>query len=360
MRNCHKFSHRAAVLLFAAVFGTSSLPAYARAADHGPGVEGAAASEAGTRTYVDICSYPDRYQAGLQAESGLIRREDGTVSYQGVNYRRKANTQAILAMGIDRSDDLEEAKTGWEGGQSDGIFLMAYQEDTGKEDLILIPRDSLTRFNVPDKASGLDLGDSMIGPVTLAYAVGDGKDGSCANMKEAVSGLLAGLPIDHYAAFDMAVLSVLNDAVGGVTVTIPTEGMESRDPAFVYGSEVTLQGSQAEKFLRFRDITKDGSALQRLEQHKAYIRGFEKALAAAAGSDLTAVLSLRETIRPYIVTDMLPGEYTELALAFARQADTDSIRTLPGQELTGTRFDEYYVDYEQAIPMLLELFYEQI
>ena len=65
-------------------------------------------------------------------------------------------------------------------------------------------------------------------------------------MVESVQKLLCGFTIDQYMAVDTTVVAQLNDAVGGVTVTVPTEGMEKKDPAFVKGNQVTLHGKQAE------------------------------------------------------------------------------------------------------------------
>ena len=55
----------------------------------------------------------------------------------------------------------------------------------------------------------------------LAYAYGNGKDTSCQYMVDAVSRLFYGIPVNGYAAFNMETIAALNDAVGGVTVTIP-------------------------------------------------------------------------------------------------------------------------------------------
>lgn len=65
-----------------------------------------------------------------------------------------------------------------------------------------------------------------------------------------------GAKIDSYMAADLEIIGSLNDAVGGVAVTIPTLGMEQADPEFVFGQTVRLDGEQAERFVRFRDTGK--------------------------------------------------------------------------------------------------------
>lgn len=80
-------------------------------------------------------------------------------------------------------------------------------------------------------------------------------------MQEAVSNLLFDLKIDGYLAANISSIALLNDEVGGVTVTIQDEGLDSRDPALTKGRTVRLNGKQAEIFVRYRDITKAQTAI---------------------------------------------------------------------------------------------------
>ena len=73
--------------------------------------------------------------------------------------------------------------------------------------------------------SGNELGKDMQHP-TLAYAYGDGREelsiyGGCSIRT------CGGLKIEWYLAADTSAIPVLNDEVGGVTVTIETDGMEN-------------------------------------------------------------------------------------------------------------------------------------
>ena len=77
--------------------------------------------------------------------------------------------------------------------------------------------------------------------ITLAFSYGDGAKGSCENTVREVSELLKAFPIDHYMAADMSTINLLNDAVGGVTVMVPS-GMEQADPELLQGSQITLKG----------------------------------------------------------------------------------------------------------------------
>ena len=46
---------------------------------------------------------------------------------------------------------------------------------------------------------------------------------SCERMVEAVSHLFYGIPIHGYCSLNMEVITLLNDEIGGVTVTVPED-----------------------------------------------------------------------------------------------------------------------------------------
>ena len=193
------------------------------------------------------------------------------IEYQGKVYRRNTYVKAILCMGIDRPGSLEETMVAGSGGQADAIFLVAQDMARDKAELLMIPRDTMTEITLTD-LSGNVLGRD-IQHLALGYAYGDGRDKSCQYMKEAVSNLLGGLSIDGYMAISMSALPIINDGVGGVTVTVKEQGMERADPAFIYGQTVTLKGRQAEEYIRYRDTGQAQSALGRAERQKSYIEG---------------------------------------------------------------------------------------
>lgn len=195
-----------------------------------------------------------------------------TIEYQGKTYRRNSYVKAILCMGVDRQGPMTETTTHTFGGQADGIFVIA--QDTARNTLkvLMIPRDTMTEITLTD-LSGNVLGKEMQ-HLTLAYAYGDGREESCESMMEAVQELLNGVKLDHYLAADIDVVAMLNDMAGGVTVTIPVEGMEERDPELKKGATVTLMGGQAETFVRYRDKDEHYSAIDRMERQQQYIAGF--------------------------------------------------------------------------------------
>lgn len=293
-----------------------------------------------------------------------MRFQSDTVVYDGKTYRRNSYVKAILCMGVDRKGSMQETTLSGDAGQADGVFLLAQDTVRNQLKILMIPRDSMTEITFTDisqtESNGTVLGKG-IDHLSLAYSYGEGRETSCQYMTEAVSGLLGGLKIDSYMAADTDIIAALNDAVGGVTVKVPTPGMESRDPAFVFGQQVHLQGEQAEMFVRYRDITKDNSALFRMSQQQVYITGFFQAVKEQAKKDSRIVEKLFDMAEDNMITDMGKEQYLKIAMDALTNGSLTSgdFRMVPGQGTATDTYDEFYVDQEALAPVLLELFYRQ-
>ena len=290
--------------------------------------------------------------------------EENTVFWNGKTYKRNTYVKAVLCMGVDRDGPMTETTLSGDGGQTDGIFLLANDTARGSMKILLIPRDSMTEITKTDtswtETNGAKLGE-VVDHLSLSYAYGDGREKSCEYTKQAVSHLLMGLKIDSYMAADLEIIASLNDEVGGVTVTIPTMGMEQADPEFVFGQTVRLKGEQAERFVRFRDTERDNSAISRMEQQKLYISGFFQAVKEKSRTESNITEHLFEMSQDYMVTDMAKDEYLKLAInALEGEGLTSaSFKMAPGTGTATETYDEYYVDQEALVPILLDLFYRE-
>jgi len=298
--------------------------------------------------------------AEITTDPDHVRFDGSEVIWDGKTYRRNTYMKAILCIGVDRKNKMTETKELGEAGQADGIFLIA--EDTARNRLkiLMIPRDTMTEITTlnPDGTVRGKETDHLL----MAYAYGDGRESSCQNMVESVTGLLHGLPIDSYLATETTMIGALNDAVGGVTVTVPTPGMEKADPKFVQGETVTLMGEQAERFVRYRDIEMDHSAVYRMNQQKEYIIQYFEALSLKSKEDSQIVSKLFSMIEEYIVTDMEKDRYMKIALdaVEAGGLTSEDFYMVPGTDVTTDEFDEFHVDEEGMIQVLLDLFYREV
>ena len=300
---------------------------------------------------------------GYLAKDNLTHNEDGTVTYLGETWKRNTYMHAILCLGVDQHANMATVQVGERTGTSDGMFLIA--QDTAHDliKVVMIPRDSMLEMELMNGDWSTYYGFSHI---KFAFSNGDRRESSAESSVKAVEDLLCGLEIDHYIAGDLGLLAEVNDLVGGVTVTIPSSELTKVNPDWTQGTEVTLHGDEAERFIRYRDTSIVGTALERMNQHKAYITGFYKAIKVSSQKDSSLVIKLCDTVEDSIVSDMSKGEYERLALDGLKCGfNTDSdILSLPGEmtfgEEDGEILDQFYIDYEQTIPILLDLFYRKV
>lgn len=285
--------------------------------------------------------------------------DGNTIEYQGKIYRRNSNVKAILCIGVDSSGELEQKVSG-RGGQADGLFVVAYDVTIDKIRVLMIPRDTMTPITLTD-LSGNVLGKDMQ-HVTLAYGYGDGRELSCERTKEAISELLFGLPIDGYLAMNTSMISELNDLVGGVNVTIQDDGMERRDPAMKKGVQITLDGKQAQTFIRYRDVEVDNSAMDRMSNQKQYMQAYLETVKTKAANDNQLITRIMNSIQEKMITDMPKDQYMSMGMAILNSSHglgADDMMTIPGEAVTTVLFDEFHHDPDGTAQMVLELFYQE-
>lgn len=297
-----------------------------------------------------------RYEDGSPTVSGIQ-----PVEYNGKKYRRNTAVKAILCIGVDTSGQMEEQEISGTAGQADGVFLIARDDSRNMARILMIPRDTMTEITLFDLAGNVLGKDTQ--HITLAFAYGDGKVESCKLMADAVSHLMGGLSIDGYMAMNMTAISELNDLVGGITVTIEDEGLEQRDPELVKGSTVTLDGTQAELFVRHRDVDIAQSAIRRMDNQKQYITSYVATAQEAAQKDEGLVTRLMNIMQKHMITNMAKDQYMDMAMAVLNSRETmeeEDILMVPGEVVETVLYDEYHPDREALQQMVLELFYREV
>ena len=81
---------------------------------------------------------------------------------------------------------------------------------------------------------------------------------------------LKNTPIDHYFAMSLDGISILNDFLGGIEVTLEDD-FTVYDSEMVLGKTIRLSGKQAEIYLRNRYYIGDGSNKLRMKRQKQYL-----------------------------------------------------------------------------------------
>lgn len=289
-----------------------------------------------------------------------LRNDPSIIWYGGKPYRYNENLTTILAMGIDQRSAKIEQKYGVSGesGQADTIFLIVMDTKKDKMKMISMSRDTMCPVQTFDY-KGNYIGDSK-NHLGLAYAFGDGKHQSCQYMVDTVSNLFYGIPIHSYLALNMEAIIKINDAIGGVTVTVP-EDLTAVDKTFEKGATVNLKGRPALLFIKWRNTWINHSNEQRMERQRIYIKSFMKQALDAIKKDLRLPVQIYNSLEDEMVTSITLEQVTHYATkVLSMQVDKANIVSLKGQAKVGTVYDEFYVDEDALYELIINTFYVEV
>lgn len=278
-----------------------------------------------------------------------------SIVVDGVTYRRRRDVAAILVMGIDRSSNAEIV--GYRnGGQADFLQLIAIDAAGKRITRVPIDRDTMTPITVLGvlgNKSGV-----RTAQICLSHGFGDGGAQSCELTVDAVSNLLLGTPVDEYLAMNLDGISTLNDAVGGVRVTLEDD-FSALDPEMKPGATLTLHGRQAEYFVRSRMNIGVGTNEARMARQQAYIASLTKLLDEKIRADENCIGEIYDELEPYLQTSMRRGYLINKAWA-AREYERE-VREIAGVHCIGSDgFMEFHADEKSIEAIVLELFYQEV
>ena len=277
--------------------------------------------------------------------------ELSTITYEGQKYSYNVNLMNILFLGIDNYDEIRDDNIPGESGQSDCILIISMDKTTKTAKILQIPRDTMTEIDIYDMNGNYYT--SVQEQIATQYAYSIGGESSCWATKKTVSELLYDLQIDGYIALDMAAISIINDAAGGVTITIP-EDYTGIDAVFQKNATITLDGKQAEKYVRYRDTNEDFSNNERMQRQTQYIPALLSAVKSKVAGHEDFYSKFLPLVENYMVTDLSESQIEEFM--HYELADSEMIR-IPGEGKKGEVFEEYYVDEKKLKKILIETFY---
>lgn len=300
---------------------------------------------------------PDVAEPGTQNAQPQEKWQEGTVMYEGRRYQYNRNIRTYLMMGIDVDGKVTKAADYTQGGQSDAMFLLVVDSTTQKLSVVSINRNTIADIQLCDTV-GNDLGN-VDAQICLQHAFGDGKKLSCTRSVNAVSRLFDNIPISGYLAMNMGAIPQMNDAVGGVEVTVlQNVANEDYNVDLHKGEDVTLSGDEAYCYLRTRDIDEYDSATDRLRRQEQYIVAYFDKLHAIADGDSSRVVDVYDSISDYLVSSV---DFTDLITELMNyDFSQNQMYTVPGETVSGTEYEEYHVDEEAMQKLLIQVFYEPV
>ena len=194
-----------------------------------------------------------------------------------------------------------------------------------------------------------------------AYSYGDGGEVSCENLEEAVQLLLGDIPISDYVVTNRSSMTEINDLVGGVTVTVPNDDLADQYPDLVQGAQVTLDESNIEAFLRYRDTATDFSNEGRIQRQQTYITAYIGQFKQLLQEDLETAWNKSTEMSDHLQTSITRNKYLGLAKLLESVSFTDADYYRPeGTDQLGDLHDEFYLDEDAWEKMVLDLFYEPV
>ncbi len=243
------------------------------------------------------------------------------------------------------------------GEMADFLLLMVINRTQDKYGFIQLNRD--TMMDVPM----LDENGEYIGTypeqLCIAHWYGRTPEERNENTVFAVSNLLGGLNIDGYYAIGMEDIGAINNAIGGVLVTIDGDLTEV-DPDFEDGAEVLLSDIQAEKFLRARRSVGQGTNEERMARQLQYMQSAYNRLINQIRENPNYINDVYAEVEDRIETDRSGKQLSEFAKYIGKSENMGFLKfegeTTEGETLDdGIEHAEFTVDEASMIRTLSKL-----
>lgn len=280
---------------------------------------------------------------------------EGKIQVDGQWYRRKRYIKTCLVLGLDKAD-MQISDGSLNNQQNDFNALMVVNLEDKTYTVLHLNRDTMTQVQrIAEDGSSVD---GVREQLALAHTYGTGGEDSCRNAAQTVSKLLYGAPVDHYAAFSLDSIGILNDAVGGVTVKIEDD-FSTVDPSLVMGQTVRLNGAQAETFVRGRKGVADQTNLNRMSRQKTYLAAWRELAFAKAEGDGGFFGDLTAKLGDEFVTDLSVQKISDMS-KYLQEFEELPPRQPEGRSVRGEEYMEFYVDDEALLELVLELFFDKM
>lgn len=299
-----------------------------------------------------VLGMADHYR--INSDSSTDSRE--MITYKNETYVKKGNLETYLIAGIDAPGKVEKV-TEYDGtGQCDVLAVIVRDRSTDQCKLLSIDRNTITAVKSLDNdGTYLDTTDIQI---SLAHAMGFDQQVRAENTVDAVSHLLGDQTIDGYAMVNMGAIQVVNDMVGGVTVTIEDD-FSDIDPSMKKGETVTLMGEQAEKYVRSRKEISDGSNQNRMSRQSTYEEAFKPAFRNKCAENSKFPLEVYHAMEDYMTTNISAKKFCRLAILMSDENQDEKVAISGTYGLDEDDWQTFTPDEDSLQEAILELFYQK-
>ncbi len=276
-----------------------------------------------------------------------------TFEYNNETYILKDGVETLLVLGLDTFENDSEDHSYNNDQQADFLMLFVIDHRAKTVQALHINRDTMTEVDI----LGLNGNrvDTATMQIALSHTYGNGKEISCHNAANAVSGLLMNIGIDHCISVKMDAVPIFNDFVGGVELTL-TEDFTDLDRSMVKGETILLRGEQALYYVRGRYGPSDSGNVSRMERQRQYLNALYERMTAVMDENESFVTEAFLKMGEYIVSDCSAAKLQSLGESLRAYAFV-GIRTLDGTYRNGAEYVEFYPTEESVRKNTIELFY---
>lgn len=282
----------------------------------------------------------------------------GEISLYGKTYRYPRGYETYLIIGTDASGNEEGEGTEYQGNMADFLMLAVVNTKEGTYSFLQLNRDTITEVSLLDLDGTAVTTEEM--QLCAAHWYGNTPEQSCENTVDAVQRLLGGMPISGYYALNMEEIGTLNQAVGGVEVTIEDDFSQA-DPSLKEGETVLLNDEQARTYVQGRMSVGDGENTSRMRRQKQYMQGFFGKLKEITKENPEFTINLYNDLVERATTNMSGELVSNLALELS-DAEDKGIFSFEGTSETGQHLGdgidhaEFYPEESSVVEVMKQLY----
>lgn len=274
--------------------------------------------------------------------------ETNTVESSAPSRQLREGVETMLFVFLDERNDAADSGSFRNPSQANLMMLMVVDTQRQKTTALQLNPDTWISFTPPGSSEKLEI------PLGMVYSYGSGGSDSCLSGMKAVSELLGGVPIDHYMTFTDDAIAVVNDMVGGVTVTV-TEPFPEEYPNLVQGETVTLMGQDAVAYFRYRE-SGDIENEAHMDRQRQYMVGlFPAFMENAAQEDFLTKVTLQAG--EGLSTDLTLSQMVETLELLGKYELEKTVITIPGKAEKVEELYGFRVDKDKMDKVLEELFF---
>ena len=270
-----------------------------------------------------------------------------------LHYRENEVTN-YLFIGVDK-EDVTRVAGHQNGGQADFLVVLSIDRIRRTVTPVMLDRDAMVSMQTYG-VFGHPAGERVM-QLCLAQAYSGVNIPGSVNTVETVEKLLKGIDIHHYVVLDMTAIPLVNDALGGVEVTLQDD-FTAFDPMMVKGATLRLMGKQAEFFVRGRMTVADGTNASRMARQQQYLSGLLEQFRRTVKGNQAKLNQVLAAMEGHMATDATDNRLLHDVNAYDDYT-WQPLQTLQGEHtIDPYGFAEFWVDEASLKQLVADIWFQ--